>query len=103
VYLRATQYDHSDGLGLALERDCENGAKSRHSLTLGVGVFRVGLDIGNLNRLAGKQGPPDNCASPRHKCGSLGNFFKISGKTEIGDELHHTIARSIDPHQIGFT
>jgi hypothetical protein len=67
VYLRATQYDHSDGLGLALEWDCENGAKSPQSLTFGVSVFRVGLDIGNLNGLAGKQHSPDNRPAPRLK------------------------------------
>ena len=40
---------------MALERDCENGAKSARSLTLGESVFRIGFDIGNLDRLAGKQ------------------------------------------------
>jgi hypothetical protein len=101
VYLRATQHDHPDGLALALERGCENGAKSARSLTLGESVFGIGLDIGNLNRLAGKQDPPGGCAPPRHNWGSLNNFFPFLGETEIGGELHRTIpARSVDCHQI---
>ena len=32
-----------------------------------------------MNQLAGKQDPADNCAPPRHKRGSLRNFFKFLG------------------------
>src|SRR6478672_10875786 len=102
MHLRATQHDHSDGLALALERDCENGTKSARSLTLAESVFRIGLDIGNLNRLAGKQDPPGSGATPRHNWGSLDNFNPFLGETKIGGELHRTILRSVNCHQIGF-
>src|SRR5580700_650692 len=101
MYLRATQHDHSDSLALALERDCENGTKSARSLTLGESVFRIGLDIGNLNRPAGKQDPPGSCAPPRHNWGSIDNFFPFLGEAEIGGQLHRTIPRSVNGYQIG--
>jgi hypothetical protein len=77
--LRTNQYNDITGFALALERHRESGAKPRYSLTLGKGVFRIGLYISNLNCLAGKQDPSDNRAPPRHKWGSLGDFFKFPG------------------------
>ena len=100
VYFSATQHDHSDGFAFALERDCENGAKSARSLTLGESVFRIGFSIGNLDRLAGKQDPPGSCAPPRHNWVSLNNFYPFLGETEIGGKLHRTITRSVDCHQV---
>jgi hypothetical protein len=101
AYFSATQHNHADSLALAFERDCENGVKSARSLTLGESVFRIGFDVGNLDRLAGKQDPPGSCAPPRHNWGSLNNFYPFLGETEIGGELHRTIPRSVDGYQIG--
>src|SRR5262249_21717021 len=57
AHLVSGQHEDADCRSLAQHRNAENGAVSAQSLRLDNGVFRIGIDVGNMNHLPFEQDP----------------------------------------------
>ena len=86
---KASEDDHASHLALAQQRHAEQGADPTQRNRLGHSVFRIGSQIGDMDDMAFKRGPPG------HRRAVGGKRLALNERVErrcIGKGCHHSVS-----------